>query len=284
MDLMKKSINAWTIPSTYTFEETLKAAKEAGFDAIELNLDRANNGHSFTLETTDDEIKAVKKLADDIGIKICSVSSSLHNGIWCFTEPEKVAYARSVLTQQLKIAQILDAGAILLVPGGMPDGKLISESRANSIKNLKDAIPEIKASGIKVGLENVWNGFFLSPYDMVSFIDELESDVFGAYFDLGNMVAFSDTVHWADILATRTVRIHIKDYKRHGNINGGGVWCQLLEGDVDYKRAMAILKHKGFDGYLTAEVSKSDPNMSDMDYFKSIVAAEEIIASYYELA
>ena len=71
---MKKSINAWTIPSSYTFEATLKAAKEAGFDAIELNLDRANNGHSFTLETPEDEIRIVKSLADEIGIKICSVS------------------------------------------------------------------------------------------------------------------------------------------------------------------------------------------------------------------
>ena len=43
-------------------------------------------------------------------------------------------------------------------------------------------------------------------------------------------------------------------------------------------------KAKGFDGYLTAEVFKDDPNMSDADYLRSIVDAEQIIAGYYDEA
>ena len=282
---MKKSINAWTFPDDYSFADCIKAAKSAGLEAIEFNVDKVGKSqHSFNVDTPDSEVLEVKRLMDEQGILPASVSSSLHGGMWARTEEDTVKEAMKLLEAQLRIAKLLGADTILLVPGGMRDGMTLSESRRNSINNLKAAIPLIEKYGVKVGLENVWNGFFLSPYDMLSFIDELGSDMFGAYYDLGNMVAFSDTVNWTDVVAPKTFKIHIKDYKRNGGINSGGKFCQLLEGDLDFKTAMAVLKKHGFDGYMTAEVGKSDPQMSYPDYFKSISDAEDIISKYYDEA
>ena len=283
---MKKSINAWTFPKSYTFDDCLEAAKAAGFDALEFNLDAVgvDSKHAFTLESSEEMISSVAEKAKEIGIRVVSISSSLHNGIWSQTDPETAEYREKVLKNQLRIAQIFGADAILLVPGGMKNGMLLSEARANSIASLKKMIPAIKESGVTVGLENVWNGFFLSPYDMVSFLEELGSDAFALYFDLGNMVAFSSSEYWCDIVAPYITKIHIKDYKRNGGINSGGKFCQLLEGDLNFKEAMRILKKHGFDGYMTAEVGKSDPDMSDSDYFASIAAAEDVIAGYYDEA
>jgi hexulose-6-phosphate isomerase len=279
---MKKSINAWTFHNEYTFRDCLAAARDAGFDAIEFNLDAdGKSAHSFYLTTTDEEILAVRALCTEYGITPVSVSSSMHGGLWSRTEPECVEKAKKIITQQLNIARLLGADTILVVPGGMRDGMILSESRKNSIANLKAVEPIIRASGVKVGLENVWNGFFLSPYDMMSFLDELDPELFGLYYDLGNMVAFSDTVNWTDIVAPRTLKIHVKDYKRTGGINRGGVFCQLLEGDVNFEVAMQQLKAAGFDGYLTAEVFKDDDAMSWQDYFASISAAEEKIIEFY---
>ena len=283
---MKKSINAWTFPPEYTFTDVLTAAKTAGFDAVEFNLDAVGNNskHAFSLESSDDIVKEVSDKAVELGIKVVSISSSLHTGIWSLTDPKTANYREQVLKKQLRIAQILGADAILLVPGGMKNGMLLDEAWKNSVTALKKMIPVIEASGIIVGLENVWNGFFLSPYDMVRFLKELDSNVFALYFDLGNMVAFSNSEYWCDVVAPYITKIHIKDYKRNGGINSGGKFCQLLEGDLDFKTAMAVLKKHGFDGYMTAEVSKSDNEMSYSDYFKSISDAEDIIAKYYENA
>ena len=282
---MKTSINAWTFPDAYTFEDCFKAAKKAGFDAIEFNVDAVGrSAHSFSLESTDADVAAVNALAKNYGIIICSISTSLTAGLWAKSDAESIKKIHGIVEMQLKIAKALGADTILTVPGGMSNGMLLSEARANSIRNLKDFLPIIEKYGVKVGLENVWNAFFLSPYDMVSFIDELGSDMFGAYFDLGNMVAFSDTVHWADVVGGMTFKIHVKDYKRTSGVNRGGKFVQLLEGDVDWRRSMAILKARGFDGYLTAEVFKDDPNMSDEDYLASIVEAEKVIQKYYDEA
>lgn len=282
---MKRSINAWTFPDKYTFEDCFAAAAKVGFDAIEFNVDTVGrSAHSFSLETTDADISEVASLAKKYGIECPSVSTSLTAGLWAKADQESRAKIFAIVEMQLKIAKGLGADTILTVPGGMTDGMLLSEAWANSIKNMKDFMPVVEKYGVKVGLENVWNAFFLSPYDMVDFIDELGSDMFGAYFDLGNMVAWSDTVHWADIVGSKTFKIHVKDYKREGGVNRGGKFVQLLEGTVDFKRSMEILKARGFDGYLTAEVFKDDPDMSDIDYLASIVEAEKTIQKYYDEA
>ena len=280
---MKKSINGWSFPAEYTFEDCLKAAKKTGFDGIEFNLDRENKGHSFTLSTTDEEILAVKTLCEQYGIVPVSVSSSLHSGIWSMTDVKTVEYAMNVLKTQLNAAKLLGADTILVVPGGMPDGITLKQARANSIANLKAAEDMIRASGVTVGLENVWNGFFLSPYDMISFLDDLNSDAFALYFDLGNMVAFSNSEYWAEIVGSRTAKIHIKDFKRTNGINRGGVFCDLLKGDLNFKAAMAALKKEGFDGYMTAEVSKAE-GVEWEEFFASVSKAEDIIAGYYNEA
>lgn len=283
---MKRSVNAWTFPKELTFEECLNLAEKCGFDAVEFNLDRQAEGqnHAFTLESTDEEVRKVKELAIAHGIETVSISSSLHGGYWGSAKQEDIEYINKVLKKQLDIAKIMGADTILVVPGGMNFGYSLAEARKNSLVNLKNAEDIIRRSGVKVGLENVWNGFFLSPYDMISFLDELDSDVFALYFDLGNMVAFSNSEYWAEIVGSRTAKIHIKDFKRNGGINCGGSFCDLLKGDLDFKAAMTQLKHQGFDGYLTAEVSNSDPNMSTEDYLREIIRAEDIIRGYYDTA
>ena len=38
---MKKALNAWSVPANVPFEALFPALKQAGFDAVELNLDAA---------------------------------------------------------------------------------------------------------------------------------------------------------------------------------------------------------------------------------------------------
>ncbi|MBQ9084624.1 MAG: sugar phosphate isomerase/epimerase [Clostridia bacterium] len=278
---MKKAINGWSFPEEYSFEDCLRAAKKAGFDGIEFNLDGENKGHSFTIDTTDEEILEVKALCDRYSIAAISVSSSLHSGIW--SKPEGLAYAMGILKAQLNIAKLLGADTVLVVPGGTHEGITLKYARINSLANLKAAEDMIRASGITVAVENVGNGFFLSPYDMISFIDELNSDVFAIYLDLGNMTSFSVPEYWAEIVGSRMAKLHIKDYKRNRGVNSGGTYCDLLKGDVNFEAAMKALKEQGFNGYLTAEVFKAE-GVEWEDFFAYVSEAEDIIAGYYDEA
>ena len=75
---MKRSINAWTIPDSFTFEETFACAKKGGFEGVELNVDAAGHqAHSLTLDTTCDEVKQIKELSEKYGVAVSGISTSL---------------------------------------------------------------------------------------------------------------------------------------------------------------------------------------------------------------
>ena len=129
---------------------------------------------------------------------------------------------------------------------------------------------EIEDSGIFVGLENVWNGFFLSPYDMVSMFEQIGSPSIGAYLDTGNMIAFSVSEYWAEVLGKWIGYVHVKDFLLNRGINSGGKWVDITHGSADWHAIIPALRQAGFDGYLTGEVFKQDDTMSYSDYYKKV--------------
>lgn len=252
---MKKSINAWSVPAQLTFEETFQAISQAGYEGIELNLDAEGaSAHAFSLSSGEEDYAQVKALSSKYRLPVGSISTSLYGanplGSDC---PETRERGKAVLRKQLEIARALGADGILAVPGGLSDSVSLLRAHENAAASLREMIPEIEASGVRVGLENVWNGFFMSPFDMKSFIDELGSPSIGAYFDVGNVVVTSAPEHWIEILGSRIFKIHVKDYKREGRIYSGG-WVNLLEGSTNWDKVVHALRAAGYDGYITAEL------------------------------
>lgn len=277
---MKKSINAWSVDSKVGFEEMFSQIKEAGFDGIELNVDaEGHSEHSLTLSTTAEDLAEIKALSEKYELPVVSISTSLWGGKMGSVEDR--AFTEALLKKQLECAKALGATGILVVPGGMyPKVPLMDDIEASAamLASMKDLINETK---IYVGVENVWNGFFTSPLDMANFIDKLDCPYIGAYYDVGNVIAFSWSERWIEVLGSRIHNIHVKDYKRKGGINSGGTWEDLMEGDTNWEAVIPALRAIGFDGYLTAEVFKADDAMSYTDYYKKVCnAIAELIAKY----
>jgi len=284
---VKKALNAWTVDGTVGFEEMFRHLKEAGFDGVELNVDEAGHSqHSLTLETSDAELGDIKALSEKFGMPVVSISTSMLGGYRMGAPDDSDReLAKQVIRMQLKCAKALDASGILIVPGGVSQQKSFVKAREMSMKTLMELKPEIEEAKINTGLENVWNGFFMSPFDMISFIDEADSPYIGAYYDVGNVVAFSWSEYWIEALGKRITNIHIKDFKRggtaFGGLNSGGSFVDLLKGDVNWEAVVPAIKATGFDGYLTAEVFKADDNQDFTDYYKEVSdAIGEIISKY----
>lgn len=250
---MKKSINAWSLAKELTFEECFIAAKEAGFDGIEFNVDAPGGGHGLTMDTTEAELAEIKALSEQYRLPVVSISSALHGGRLGAPSDEANEGVKEVIRKQIQCAKALDAGAVLVVPGAPLAENSWKSVRARAIQTLQEMAAEIEASGITVGLENVWNGFFTSPFDMRNFLEEVGSPSIKAYFDVGNVAAFSFPEHWIEVLADQICRIHVKGWKSNG-LNQGGAWADLMDGTIDWQKVVDAFKAIGFDGYLTAEV------------------------------
>ncbi len=272
---MKKSVNAWTVDGETSFDLMFKEIKEAGFDGIELNVDKENfSKHSLTLATSDEELANIKAISDKYELPIVSISSSLYGTLIGSRNPEDNAKAVQIIKKQVHCAKTFGATGVLIVPGGISEDMSIKEAYENSIKTLctvKDFALENK---VYIGVENVWNGFFTSPFAMKDFIEKIDCEYIGAYFDVGNVLAFSWPEYWIDILGSHIHNIHIKDFKRNNDrINIGGTWVDLLQGSANWSKIIPALKKAGFDGYLTAEVFKDDavdPTISYQEYYSAV--------------
>ena len=282
---MKKALNAWTVDDATGFEDMFRELKEAGFDGIELNVDEAGrSAHSLTLETTDTELESIKAMSEKYALPVVSISTSMLRG-YLMGAPEEAdrELAKQIIRAQLKYAKALNASGILIVPGGVTQQESFIKAYELSMKTLLELKPEIEAAKIYTGVENVWNGFFMSPFDMASFVDRADSPYISAYYDVGNVIAFSWSEYWIEVLGKRISHIHVKDYKRAGTgfgINGGGTFVDLLKGDTNWKAVIPALQAAGFDGYLTAEVFKGE-DQSYTSYYKEVASAlDEMITKY----
>lgn len=250
---MKKALNAWTVPAQVSFEELFQKLSAAGYDGVELNLDREAGGHGLTMETTQLQTAEIKELSQTYNLPVHSISSSLYTAETLGSDdPACRKQGQDILRKQLELASALGADGILVVPGGVSDQRSLTQAWDNCLESLSALKGEILQSGIKVGVENVWNGFFLSPRDMADFIDTLDCPSIGAYFDVGNVEIFSNPQDWIEILGSRIVKVHVKDFAR--TTTNAGHFVNLLEGSIDWAKVKAALDAAGYQGYLTAEV------------------------------
>lgn len=253
---MKKAINAWSVPKHITFSRMFHDISAAGFNGIELNIDADNfSNHSLTMNTEESTFSEINDLVKRYNLKVTSISTSLAGGKLASDNKLVRESGKDLIRKQLECAAKLGAEAILTVPGGMTETVSLLQAYENSFMAIEELKPEIKTSEIYVGLENVWNGFFISPFDMKNFIDELDCQYIGAYFDVGNVVAFSEPEYWIEILDTRICKVHVKDFKRNGSINKGGCFVNLLEGNVNWGKVILALSKVAYSSYLIAELS-----------------------------
>ncbi len=251
---MKKSINAWSIPADIGFEEMFKKISAAGFDGIELNVDNTGSGaHSLTYDMGENDFERIIELSKRFNLPIASISTSMYGACLGSNDPAERAKGQKLMAYQIKCAKKLGADGILAVPGGISGDVSLLKAHENSLKSVSEMKSLIEDEGVFVGLENVWNGFFMSPFDMNKFIDNIGCDLVGAYFDVGNVAVSSAPEHWIEILDSRIGKIHVKDYLHPHGIHSGW-FVNLLEGSINWANVTNALRKAGYDGYLTAEL------------------------------
>ncbi|MCC7493079.1 MAG: sugar phosphate isomerase/epimerase [Fimbriimonadaceae bacterium] len=256
---MLKGICAGSLAGA-TVAEKLDLAAAAGFEAVEFAT--AASGAAPALDSSEADLQAVRATAAAAGLQL---SSTLGGVFWQYSltadDPAVREQAVGYAGDCLRVAKALGAGCVLIVPavvylphGGEPPRQVAYDA---ALERAREAFDQIAAmaeeTGVDVGIENVWNGFLLSPCEFAAFVDGIGSPRVGAYFDVGNILPFGDPVDWIRILGTRIKRVHVKDFKRSiGNING---FVPLLSGDVPWEPVVNALREIGYSGPLTAEMS-----------------------------
>lgn len=231
-----------------TFAERFAVAKDAGFTAIEMQ----------TL-TDPAEVEAAREASAKTGVAIHSVMNMEHwRSPLSSADPAVVAKSVAGMEASLRNAKAWGAGVVLLVPAVVDPTTSYKDAWTRSQKVIKERILPLAAElKVIVGIEEVWNRFLLSPLEMVSYVDELDSPWAKAYMDVGNVVLYGYPQDWIRTLAQRIVRVHLKDFTIDRG-KGTFAWKNLGEGDIDWTAVRAAFGEIGYGGYVTVELVGGD--------------------------
>ena len=214
---MKKGLNAWTFPNEMPMKQRMQIAARAGYDGFECLYE--NDGY-VGMNSTDSDLKLVRKYAEDLGIEIPSIVGAHYEGLSIASgDPKEANEAIERVKRMLHAAGVLGADTALLVAGGCtstvqnPYGQydVVYENAQKSVAALAQAA---MSEGVRIGIEPVWSKFLLSPLELRSFIDSVESPYVGAYFDTGNVMIWGYPEQWIRILGKRIFKCHFKDFRR----------------------------------------------------------------------
>lgn len=258
---MKKSINLWAFPypDRMTLRESMELAKRAGFDGIELNYDLESD---ISPKASSKDFEKIRRMADDIGIAISGVCSFL---FWPYpltsNDPEERAKGLELAGKMTQAAHDLGTKNLLVVPGAVhmpwredhdPTPNDICLARAK--ESVEKLLPQAEKLGVHMNMENIFfNGFLMSPMEMVDFVDYFNSPYVKVHFDTGNIMEYQFPEHWIPILGKRIQNVHLKEYTKKGSDHSLETFRPLLDGTTNWPAVLDAFEQIQYEGYLTFE-------------------------------
>ncbi len=258
---MRKSINLWAFPypQLWSLERCLRVAKEAGFDGIELNYDLDSD---LSPKSGTKEFQMIRAMAEKIGIAISGLCSFL---FWPYplvsNDVEKRARGIELAGLMAQAAHDLGTENLLVVPGAVhipwrtdhePVPNDVCDQRAReAVRKLLPAAEKLK---VHLNIENIFfNGYLMTPGEMIDFVDSFHSEFLKVHFDTGNIMMFQFPEHWIRILGKRIKNVHLKEFTKKGTDTSLESFRPLLDGTTNWPAVLEAFDNIGYRGYLTFE-------------------------------
>ena len=242
------------IPPELDWKEKLRAARESGFDFMEISIDETDEKLSRLAMTKKERHELVRTMAEE-SIPIRSMCLSGHRRYpFGSHDPE-------IREKSLKIMKIMkdaihladDLGIRIIQLAGYDvyyeDGD--ETTRKYFIKNLEKAVNEAAKYGIFLGFETMETEFMNTVKKSMKFVSNIDSPYLNVYPDVGNITnaahKYGNNVS-ADMVYGRghLIAVHLKETKP-------GIFRDMHfgEGYVDFESVIQTAWELGVRRYVT---------------------------------
>ncbi|MEZ4498684.1 MAG: sugar phosphate isomerase/epimerase family protein [Thermomicrobiales bacterium] len=256
---------------TYSLEESLAGAHQAGFRSVELTSVPGWTEH-VRRDATDEELAHVKDLLQKY--ELTAVSFAGHSDL---ASDAGTAEFRKALN----VAHKLGIPFVTTSTGGHDASShgSLEEQREMFLARIRPLCDEAADMGITICLEThgglVANGALSA--ELVQLIDKPN---IGINYDPGNVIFYGNTDPVEDIKAAAPFvrHMHAKD-----NIGGFGVWNfpPAGQGEVQFAPIFATLAAAGFDGPVSSEIEfQGEPWPSLVDVNAAVKQAHDFLTQF----
>jgi hexulose-6-phosphate isomerase len=238
-----KAVKWGMIAGAASVAERFKICKELGYDGMEL------------ISPIDATSVEVRNASHATGLPVHGLVNDRHWEVR-LSSPDAMVREQAVdiLRRAIQDAHDFGGSAVLLVPGRVsgPDENH-DHVWQRSIVGIRQTLTLASRLGVRILIENVWNGFCEDAEQMRDYLDEISSPWVGAYFDIGNAVKFGPSEHWIRTLGSRIVKLDVKDWSRTNGFD-----AKIGDGDVHWPEVRQALREIRYSGWCTAEVAGGD--------------------------
>lgn len=239
----------------YALQDAVPLIARAGYDGVDLWGGRP---HVYRQDLSVEELHDLRRLIGDHGLSIASLMPAFYRYPHSLSNPNPKVRQDSIdyMRQCIDNAAVLGAGIVLVVPDHSIYGQKREDSLGRMIESL-DVVAQYAAQyDLMLGVEILYydeTDFVNSADDALYIIQQLGHNNIGAVLDTGTLNLSKESI--ADIFAklkNLMLQIHVND-------NDGGHKQQNLipgEGSYDFAGLISFLKQSGYQGFLSAELSK----------------------------
>ena len=239
------------MPSTLTWKEKLAAAKEAGFDFVEISIDETDEKLA-RLEWTKEERLELIKAMYETGISIRSMCLSGHRKYPLgSSKPDVRERGMEIMEKALELADDLGIRIIQLAGYDVYYEEGTAKTEQLFDRNLKKAVEMAATLGIVMGFETMETDFMNTVEKSMHYVNKNQSPYLHVYPDCGNITnaAVSQGGNVLDDIDTgrgHMVAMHLKETKP-------GIFRDMLfgEGDVDFESIISKAWEHGIRRYVT---------------------------------
>jgi L-ribulose-5-phosphate 3-epimerase len=248
-DMKKYSLGLYekALPQTLSFKEKLEAAKQCGFDFLEISIDESDEKQA-RLDWTKEQINELRQTCFETDMPIYTMCLSGNKRFPIGSTSKKSAdKGISLIKKAVDFSAVLGI-RIVQVAGWdvFYDEKSSDKTRALYLLNLKDCVNYASTKGVILALENMENDFMDTVEKAMYYVREIDSPYFQVYPDSGNISnGCSDIAK--DILFGKghIAAAHLKESKPgvHREVEFG-------QGHVDFDAAISTYKDIGVNMFL----------------------------------
>lgn len=257
------SLNESALGDRLPLERRLELIREAGFDAVDINLEGVRKPETeLGGADWEEAARKIRAAADRLGLIINQIHAPFHFSVSEFDEQLETLVI-PVMKRVLRISQIFGVSVAVIHP--IHHHEYLGHEEeffANNMKYYAALLPTAHETGVKLGIENMWQRDRLRGTichdtcsrlpEFLRYVDTLNDPFAVACLDVGHVGLCPPDNSLSEIvlgLGDRLQSLHV-----HDNDFRGDQHLPPYEGKMDWDALCRSLGQIGYKGFFTYEL------------------------------
>ena len=271
-----------SMPVTLTWCEKLTAAKDAGFDYVEMSIDETDEKLA-RLEMKAEEMDEIRAAMRRTGVMFGSICLSGHRK-YPLGDPDPVKQTRGmeIMENAIDFAVALGIRTIQLAGYDVYYDEGTEETRTAFVGNLRVAAQMAARGGVQLGFETMETAFMDTVEKAMYYVDLVRSPYLGVYPDSGNLTNASLVCGKSVLDDMETGRGHIIALHLKESVPGKYREIPFGTGHVDFAAvakkawALGVRRYVGEFWYTGNADWKGDLSFANTFLRRALDAAAEL--------